>query len=81
MAKAAGKPVGSAPLFDPAEGTKQDRRDKKRKLNVVELFRKRAKVDNSDETSTTAIGSSVITSDEGVASPNEDSDSVLPRYN
>lgn len=35
-----------SPLFAPVEGSKQDRRDRKRKLNVAELFtRKRTKLD------------------------------------
>lgn len=28
----------SSPLFDPIQSTKQERRDKKRKINVAELF-------------------------------------------
>ncbi|KAK5646830.1 hypothetical protein RI129_005294 [Pyrocoelia pectoralis] len=40
--------IGCAPLFDPASGTKQDRRNKKRKLNVAQLFRKRLRADTSE---------------------------------
>lgn len=35
-----GKQLGQSPLFDPVKGTKQERRDKKRKLNVAQLFGK-----------------------------------------
>lgn len=31
----------AAPLFDPVVGSKQERRDRKRKLNVAELFSKK----------------------------------------
>ncbi|KAF5288026.1 hypothetical protein FQA39_LY15555 [Lamprigera yunnana] len=48
IAKTHGKVLGSTPLFDPVSGTKQDRRDKKRKINVAELFRKRFKSDLDD---------------------------------
>lgn len=34
----------SSSLFDPVKGSKQDRRDKKRKINVTELFGKRPRV-------------------------------------
>ncbi|KAJ8979551.1 hypothetical protein NQ317_017700 [Molorchus minor] len=39
----------SAPLFDPIKSSKQDRRDKKRKINVAALFRKKRKLDDGEE--------------------------------
>lgn len=47
----------AAPLFDPVVGSKQERRERKRKLNVAELFSKKrhrydesvAKTDNCQE--------------------------------
>ncbi|XP_019869828.1 PHD finger protein 20 isoform X3 [Aethina tumida] len=48
MTKAQGKAIQSSPLFDPIQSSKQDRRDKKRKLNVAALFNKRVKVSNSN---------------------------------
>lgn len=51
-----------SPLFAPVEGSKQDRRDRKRKLNVAELFsRKRTKLDTTIEGSGTI--SNVLESD------------------
>lgn len=49
MSKAQGKILQSSPLFDPIKSSKQDRRDKKRKLNVAALFRKRPKMDTTDD--------------------------------
>ncbi|XP_050306837.1 PHD finger protein 20 isoform X2 [Anthonomus grandis grandis] len=48
------RPLNASPLFDPVQGTKQDRREKKRKLNVAELFtvtktNKRPKSGNSEK--------------------------------
>lgn len=43
MAKATATNMQSSPLFLPVRGTKQDRRDKKRKLNVAALFGKKLK--------------------------------------
>lgn len=42
------KPPQSSPLFEPAKTTKQERRDRKRKLNVAALFSKRPKLTNTD---------------------------------
>lgn len=47
----------AAPLFDPVVGSKQERRDRKRKINVAELFRRKryrhddpvVKAENSQE--------------------------------
>ncbi|KAG5898747.1 hypothetical protein JTB14_020941 [Gonioctena quinquepunctata] len=49
MSKSQGKPLQQSPLFDPIKSSKQDRRDKKRKLNVAALFRKRARTDNKED--------------------------------
>lgn len=38
-----------SPLFDPIRSTKQERRDKKRKINVAELFGKRTKSDMGED--------------------------------
>ncbi|XP_018332733.1 PHD finger protein 20 [Agrilus planipennis] len=43
MVKVDGKHLQSSPLFDPIQSTKQERRDRKRKLNVAALFGKRSK--------------------------------------
>ncbi|KAJ8951858.1 hypothetical protein NQ318_019834 [Aromia moschata] len=48
MSKTEGK-VHSAPLFDPIKSSKQDRRDKKRKLNVAALFKKKPRAENAEE--------------------------------
>lgn len=44
MLKANAVSMQSSPLFLPASGTKQERRDKKRKLNVTALFNKKMKM-------------------------------------
>ncbi|XP_056633199.1 PHD finger protein 20 isoform X2 [Diorhabda sublineata] len=49
MSKTQGKPIQSSPLFDPIKSSKQDRREKKRKLNVAALFRKRPKLETSPD--------------------------------
>nr|XP_023017755.1 PHD finger protein 20 [Leptinotarsa decemlineata] len=49
MSKAQGKQLQACPLFDPIKSSKQDRRDKKRKLNVAALFKKRARIDKEDK--------------------------------
>jgi PHD finger protein 20 len=51
MCKSEGRPMQSSPLFDPIQSSKQERREKKRKINVAELFGKRPRVDNADEKS------------------------------
>ncbi|ENN77255.1 hypothetical protein YQE_06084, partial [Dendroctonus ponderosae] len=43
------KPAQSSPLFDPIKSTKQERRDKKRKINVAALFAKRIRLNNTEE--------------------------------
>lgn len=52
MLKANPDKMQSSPLFQPAVGTKQDRRDKKRKLNVAALFSKRMKMNSPTEKKT-----------------------------
>lgn len=39
----------SSPLFDPIKSSKQDRREKKRKINVAQLFKKKPRTTNSEE--------------------------------
>lgn len=39
----------SSPLFEPAKTTKQERRDRKRKLNVAALFSKRPKLNHMED--------------------------------
>lgn len=46
-----GKALQASPLFEPIKSSKQDRREKKRKLNVADLFKKRAKTDSGEEKS------------------------------
>ncbi|KAL1491319.1 hypothetical protein ABEB36_011932 [Hypothenemus hampei] len=43
------KPPQSSPLFEPVKSTKQERRDKKRKLNVADLFPKRPRLITSED--------------------------------
>lgn len=43
------KPAQSSPLFEPIKSSKQERRDKKRKLNVAALFSKRPRMVNPEE--------------------------------
>ncbi|XP_060517511.1 PHD finger protein 20 [Cylas formicarius] len=45
----AGKPSQASPLFDPIKSTKQERRDRKRKLNVAALFRKRPRLSLNED--------------------------------
>lgn len=39
----------SSPLFDPIKSSKQDRREKKRKINVAQLFKKKPRMSNPDD--------------------------------
>nr|CAH7745712.1 unnamed protein product [Callosobruchus chinensis] len=41
MSKSGSKPLQASPLFEPIKSSKQDRREKKKKLNVASLFKKR----------------------------------------
>ncbi|XP_076271046.1 PHD finger protein MBD-R2 [Rhynchophorus ferrugineus] len=43
------KPAQASPLFEPIKSSKQERRDKKRKLNVAELFGKRCRSSHTEE--------------------------------
>lgn len=43
------KPAQASPLFEPIKSSKQERRDKKRKLNVAALFGKRCRSSHTDE--------------------------------
>lgn len=49
MLKSNAKTMQSSPLFDPIRSTKQERRDKKRKLNVAALFGKRSRVETGED--------------------------------
>lgn len=49
MVKLNAKNMQSSPLFDPIRSTKQERRDKKRKLNVAALFGKRSRVEAGED--------------------------------
>lgn len=49
MVKSNAKNMQSSPLFDPIRSTKQERRDKKRKLNVAALFGKRSRVETGED--------------------------------
>lgn len=40
------RPKQSSSLFDPVQGTKAERRERKRRLNVAELFGKKSKLDD-----------------------------------
>ncbi|KAK4880115.1 hypothetical protein RN001_008261 [Aquatica leii] len=75
MAKTHGK-IGSAPLFDPVSGSKQDRREKKRKLNVAQLFRKRMKIESADDSPT--LSTSNLS--EFNSSGTEDVDGWMPKW-
>ncbi|KAF5307777.1 hypothetical protein FQR65_LT06648 [Abscondita terminalis] len=72
ISKAHGR-VGSAPLFDPVTGSKQDRREKKRKLNVAQLFRKRMKMENVEDSPSPSLN-------EFNSSGNEDVDGWMPKW-
>lgn len=45
----AGTPMQSSPLFDPVKSSKQERRDRKRKINVAALFGKKARLLHTKE--------------------------------
>ncbi|CAH0557104.1 unnamed protein product [Brassicogethes aeneus] len=49
MSKSQGKQMQTSPLFDPIKSTKQERRDKKRRINVAALFCKRSRVGGSGD--------------------------------
>ncbi|XP_044268334.1 PHD finger protein 20 isoform X2 [Tribolium madens] len=49
ICKTEGRPTQSSPLFDPIQSSKQERREKKRKINIAALFGKRPRLDITDE--------------------------------
>lgn len=63
-----------APLFDPVTGTKQDRRDRKRKINIAALFGKRPRH------STPHQEEKNNSSDASMLSPSEDIEPWFPSY-
>ncbi|XP_072377745.1 uncharacterized protein [Diabrotica undecimpunctata] len=64
MAKALGRHLQSSPLFEPITTTKQDRRTKKRKLNVAALFKKRRRIVNSEDKQKRSSAASLPLSEE-----------------
>lgn len=62
MSKASGKALQASPLFDPVSGTKQERRERKRKINVAALFGKRARTNSQEDTSGSRTGDSAVNS-------------------
>lgn len=67
------KPLQSSPLFDPIKSSKQDRRDKKRKINVAALFRKRPKLEQTEDKPKRASASANTSkSEQAVGSPQID---------
>lgn len=46
--KSEGRPIQSSPLFDPIQSTKQERREKKRKINIAQLFGKRPRLEHTE---------------------------------
>lgn len=48
----------SSPLFDPIKSSKQDRREKKRKINVAQLFKKKPRTTHSEDKPKKSIGNS-----------------------
>lgn len=49
ISKAQSKSMQSSPLFDPVKGSKQERRDRKRKLNISALFKKRQRASSQEK--------------------------------
>lgn len=47
----------SSPLFDPIKSSKQDRREKKRKINVAQLFKKKPRTTHSEDKAKKSLGS------------------------
>ncbi|XP_050498431.1 PHD finger protein 20 isoform X2 [Diabrotica virgifera virgifera] len=64
MAKALGRHLQSSPLFEPIRTTKQDRRTKKRKLNVATLFKKRRRIAKSEDKQKRSSAASLPLSEE-----------------
>lgn len=74
------KPAQSSPLFEPVRSTKQERREKKRKLNVAALFRKRARVSVDDKKNKASPTPTVPSGDDVILSlaPQEETKNTLP---
>lgn len=70
----------SSPLFLPVRGTKQDRRDKKRKLNVAALFNKKMKVNSPIEKKSMSPHRKVATPRTTPADEIPEEDKWLPRW-
>lgn len=66
-----------ASLFDPVTGTKQDRREKKRKINIAALFGKKPRHSNpntstpkeEDQAANTTIDSNLLSPPEEIETP------------
>lgn len=70
------KPAQASPLFEPVKSTKQERRDKKRKLNVAALFGKRSRIQHTEE-KTKSLAATLIPKAEELT----DSPSMSPNAN
>lgn len=79
MAKANSVSMQSSPLFLPVRGTKQDRRDKKRKLNVAALFGKKMKQNSPSEKKTSSPQRKATVRTVTNSPIPDDSDRWLPR--
>lgn len=73
MSKATGKSLQASPLFDPVRSTKQERRERKRKINVAALFGKRPRANSQED----VTGSRSV--DSSVTSPYEETESWTPK--
>ncbi|GJQ67326.1 hypothetical protein Trydic_g8225 [Trypoxylus dichotomus] len=74
MSKATGKVLQASPLFDPVTGTKQERRDRKRKINVAALFGKRQRANSQEEVTTSKV------TDNSAVSLTEEVESWTPKW-
>ncbi|KAK9711220.1 THAP domain [Popillia japonica] len=74
MSKATGKSLQASPLFDPVRSTKQERRERKRKINVAALFGKRPRANSQED----VTGSRSV--DSSVTSPYEETESWTPKW-
>ena len=72
----AGTPMQSSPLFDPVKGSKQERRDRKRKINVAALFGKKARLLNTEEKQ---VKKSSTSTDNVTVSTPEDKNNWMPK--
>ncbi|XP_972506.2 PHD finger protein 20 isoform X1 [Tribolium castaneum] len=69
ICKTEGRPMQSSPLFDPIQSSKQERREKKRKINIAALFGKRPRFD--DEKPKTPSHSHISQPQNSTDSPDE----------